>query len=178
MLAELEQEFLREVEASALRPRLKAAEAAPPFITVEIIRKMATQAPAIYVAARELRVDGHRTTVTMDVLCLARNARGHVEAQHGDGKTIGLYEITDALLALTGPGSTHGFKATGGRMDRDPAWGEAGLAAAVIAIEVSETVPAEIDVDSLAPFLLFHAEHSLVAGEAEPAAVDEVTLPQ
>lgn len=31
---------------------------------------------------------------------------------------------------------------------------------------------------SLAPFLLFRAEHSLVAGELEPAAIDEVNLPQ
>jgi hypothetical protein len=178
MLAELEQELLSEIKDSALGPRLKLVDVAPPVITIDIIRKMATTAPSVYIAARDLRVDGHRTSVTLDVLCLARNARGHVEARHGDGQTIGLYEIFDGLLALTGPGSTHGFKATGGRMDRDPAWSESGVAAAVLSVDVQETVPSEINADTLAPFVLFHAEHSLVAGEAEPAAIDEVTLPQ
>lgn len=177
MLAELELELIETVKNSALGPRLKTIDILP-RITPEVIKSFAPSAPSVYVVHRDLLVNNHRAAIKIDVLCLARNARGHIETRHGDDKTIGLYQIIDALLALTGPGSTHGFKATDARMDADAAWDAAGLAAAVMTIEVNETVPAEINVDSLAPFLLFHAEHSLVAGENEPAAVDEVTLPQ
>ncbi|HJW80829.1 MAG TPA: phage protein Gp37 [Acidiferrobacterales bacterium] len=177
MLAELENELLAAVRDSALGPRLKKIDILP-RITPDVIKSLATEAPAVYVAINSLLVDDHRVQNTIDVLCLARNARGHVEARHGDGQTIGLYQIVDAMLALTGPGSTHGFKTKSARIDADPVWEAAGLNAAGMVIEVHETVPAEVDVNSLAPFLTFHAEHSLVAGELEPAAIDEVTLPQ
>lgn len=177
MLADIELELIEEIRNSALGPRLKTLDILP-RITPEVIKSFAPGAPAVYAVTRDLTVNGHRTVVKIDVLCLARNARGHIETRHGDDKTIGLYQIVDALLALTGPGSMHGFKITDGRMDRDPAWDAAGLAAASLTIEVHETVPAEIDADGLAPFLLFHAEHSLVAGENEPAAIDEVQLEQ
>ncbi len=177
MLAELELELIEEIEKSLLGPRLKE-KAVLPRLTPEIVKTLAPTAPAVYVAARDLLVNGARTTVKIDILCLARNARGHVEKLHGDGQTIGLYQILSGLLALTGPGSTHGFKAIDARMDRAPEWEAAGLAAASLTVEVSAIVPAEIDAASLAPFLLFHAEHSLVAGENEPAAIDEVPLPQ
>lgn len=177
MLAALELELIAEIKNSLLGPRLKTVDILP-RITPEVIKTFAPSAPAVYVVTRDVRVNAHRAAATIDVLCLARNARGHVETRHGDGKTIGLYEIVDALLALTGPGSKHGFKATAARIDTDPVWEASGLGAASLTIEVHETVPAEIDADSLAPFLLFHAEHSLVAGENEPAAIDEVALPQ
>lgn len=177
MFAELELELVEEIDKSLLGQRLKEV-AVLPRITADIVKILATTAPAVYVSARDLLVNGARATVKLDVLCLARNARGRTEERHGDGKTLGLYQILDGLLALTGPGSTHGFKAIDARMDRSPEWEAAGLAAASLTVEVSDTVPAEIDAATLAPFLLFHAEHSLVAGENEPAAIDEVTLPQ
>jgi len=177
MFAELELELIAAIENSALRPRLKTLDLLP-RLTPEVLKAIAVTAPAVYVASRDLKVSGNRVDVQIDVLCLARNARGHVELHHGDGKIIGLYEIMKALLALTGPGSTHGFILTDGRPDRDPRWEDAGLAAGLLTVRVSELVPAEIDVDSLGAFLVFHAEHSLVAGENEPAAIDDVQLPQ
>ncbi|MEW6647192.1 MAG: hypothetical protein AB1450_08345 [Pseudomonadota bacterium] len=36
----------------------------------------------------------------------------------------------------------------------------------------------DVDESTLSDFLLFHAEHSLAPGDDEPAAIDEVNLPQ
>lgn len=177
MLAELEQGLLDAIDGSALGARLKKRDFLP-RISPEVLNSLATTAPAVYVATRDITVNGHRAEVVIDALCLARNARGATEAMHGDGRVIGLYEIVDALLALMGPGKQHGYTATGVRIERDPAWAAAGLNAAIVTVKAQAAVPAEIDAASLGPFLVFHAEHSLVAGDNEPPAIDEVNLPQ
>lgn len=177
MLAELEQGLLDAIAGSALGARLKKYDFLS-RITPEVMKSLAPTAPAVYVATRDITVTGHRAEVTIDALCLARNARGATEALHGDSRVIGLYEIVDALLALMGPGKQHGYTATGARNDRDPLWDAAGLNAAIVTVKAQAAVPAEIDSASLGPFLVFHAEHSLVAGGNEPAAIDEVPLPQ
>lgn len=177
MLAELEQGLLDAIDGSALGARLRRRDFLP-RITPEVLQSLATTAPAVYIATRDITVAGHRAEVVIDALCLARNARGGTSALHGDGRVIGLYEIVDALLALLGPGQQHGYTATGARHERDPAWDAAGLHAAIVTVKAQAAVPAEIDAASLGPFLLFHAEHSLAAGENEPPAIDEVNLPQ
>jgi hypothetical protein len=140
MLTELEQGLIDVVNGSALKAHLRTVDSMPD-ITPETIRNLVGTAPAVYVVAESVEFDGHRARGILSVLCLAKNSRGHQAQRRGDGDAIGLYEIVSSVAALAGPGSRNSYKALRVRLDRDAAWRQLGLAAAVFRVESSVTVP-------------------------------------
>lgn len=165
MLAELEQGLIDVVNNSALKARLRTVDSLPD-ITPETARALVTASPALYVVAESVDISGYRATGRLSVLCLSRNARGHKAERRGDGEVIGLYEMVDSTLALLGAGSTHGYKPLRTRFDRSTLWRQLGLAAAVISVETSMSVPATLDPATLSDFIIFDAQYDIAPHES------------
>jgi hypothetical protein len=173
MLAGVEQELVDLVKAeTALAGRLRAVDVVD-VATPQLLRRMISLAPAVYVLVRDARLAQNQVTLTTDLLCLSRNARGGRAARDGDGATIGAYEIADALLALL-DGSR--WRPTRAQVDRSAAWADAGVAAVLITAEASETADTAIDESTLDDFVTFDAVHDLDTDQTgEPEANDHLT---
>lgn len=178
MLGEAEQKVIDQIASSPLGARLRKV-AALPRITAEVVRRIAVEHPAVYVSPGELPIDGDSVGLEFDVLCVSKNARGYEAATRGDQATVGLYEMVDALLALTGPGATHGIIAKRARVLRSSEFEEVGIYAAVVTVALRESIPAEIDAATLDAFVTFDEKYDLDKSQTgEPVAEDTVTLPQ
>lgn len=173
MLTTLENDLVDLVKGSALNGKLRVGTL--PRISPDVIERMATSAPAVYVAWRDLKPDGEECRVTFELLLLAKNARGHEAARQGDGLTIGLYETAAALLALL---NGSGWRVTGAAAARSAGWEEKGIYAATMTAETTRTLPHEIDEAALAAFIAFHADYDLQPSNGAVDAADDVTLPQ
>ncbi len=159
MLVGTEEAFIDLVKASALKDRLRTIDAVDQ-VTPDMIRRMVASAPAVYVLVRHSRIERASARVTADVLCLARNARGGKAARHGDASAIGAYEIADAIVALCN-NLNAGFTPTDAKVDRNPAWPAAQLAAVVVTVQNSVTAPTGLDLDKLADFATFDAQYDI-----------------
>jgi phage gp37-like protein len=101
MLGELENELIAMLKTSELGKRLKMIGSQPDVPDKDLIARWGLEAPAAYVACGDGKLTDRGTVATSFVVVLvARNARGHEAARHGDGRTIGLYEMVDASIAL------------------------------------------------------------------------------
>jgi hypothetical protein len=191
MLTALENDLVDLIEASPLNGKLRVGTL--PRISPDVIERMATTAPAVYIAWRDLKPDGEECKVTFELLLLARNARGHEAARQGDGLTIGLYEEAATLLALL---NGQGWRITGAAAARSAGWEGKGIYAATMTAETNRTMPHEIDaalLATLSDFVTFDADLDIppfetatehdkwLAGDqttSRPDAEDTVTLPQ
>lgn len=180
MFAVVEDEIIAAIKASPLGSRLRAVDSLPAADEENLIARFTAEAPAVYVTTGPFVVLNRIITLRYGLACCARNARGHQAARDGEGQPIGVYEMMGALTALFGdrPTTSVGWHVTGGNWLNDKRVSRAGLTVGAVNIEGKVTVPDAIDAETLNAFLVYRAEHSLAPGGDEPAAIDEVNLPQ
>ena len=100
MLAELETGLVAKIKSSALGQRLRQIDSLPDLDGDSLIGRFTTDAPAVYVAMGSFSIKNRYARPKFGVACVARNNRSHQAARHGDGVTIGLYEMLDAVMPL------------------------------------------------------------------------------
>lgn len=164
MLAELEVEIIESLRSAPFAPKLRAIDALPD-LTPDVIRRLATTTPSVYVACGDV-VHGDVVQATFDLLCLARNAAGPKQARHGDTTHMGLYPLMDAVSFWFDSRDTGSavWSATRGKFLRQSAWPGMGLSPAVVSIG-AKVLPDKlqylIDTDALAQFTTFHADYDI-----------------
>lgn len=180
MLGILENELCSLVQESALGKRLRTVEILPALDGDNLVKKFAARPPAVYVAIGNFESRDGGIHVRASLAAVAKNARGHVAALHGEGGEIGLYEILWALLATVHDTGTESaiWRVQRGAPDFDPAYEKRGLHVGLVTLEASLSRPTETDLDSLAAFKTITSDISMAPGTDEPATGDNVSLPQ
>lgn len=197
MLAEAENALIALIKAAPIGSKLREVASLPDLDGDSLVKKFATDAPAVYFAAAPFTVSDRLARLRFGVACVARNSRGHTAARQGDGKLIGLYEMMEAVAAVL-DGATAGntgWRVTSGDFMNDEILYKAGVYAGVVQIEsYGVELPAPVDEASLAPFQTFHADYDIPLHESatehnkwlqeppdtttsKPDAADQVTLP-
>lgn len=168
------------IKASDLNNYLRTVGTLPDLDDQTLVDRFATDAPAVYVSY--VTGVGNEGSIKrrFGIAVVTRNARGHDEARHGDGVTIGLYEMIDAVESLIDGQNVAeaGWTVRTDREIKSKLMFKAGLYGAVIDIETELTIDHGVDLSTLSGFITYHAEHSMADGSAEPTAIDEITLPQ
>lgn len=162
MIVELELEIIDAIKAAPLAAHLRAVDALPDLNDATAIKAIATAAPAVYVVIGDYPLKDGLATVSFNLLCLARNARGVTAARRGDGSTIGLYQILDGLANLftSLPTESTIWNPVAVRFMRNGAWQSAGISAATLTI-TGDVMIKPIDESTLADFLTFHGDYDI-----------------
>lgn len=170
MLGELETQLVDLLKASPLGMRLKTVDSLPDTPDKDLLKRWGLDAPAAYVVAMDGALNGDVATPQFVVVLVARNARGHQAARHGDGRTVGLYEMLDAGIAELHGGQTDDANWTVTRYQfvQDEALREQGLQTALVLIQ-ADVDPPQKDAINLGDFTEFHADYDLepLAGDAD-----------
>ncbi|MCM2318063.1 MAG: DUF1834 family protein [Pseudomonas sp.] len=162
MLGELESQLVDLLKASPLGARLKVIDSLPDTPDKDLVKRWGVDAPAAYVVAMDGAVDGDVATPQFVLVLVARNARGHQAARHGDGKLIGLYAMLDAGIAELHGGATEDAVWAVSRYQflQDVALREQGLQVAMVLLQADTEVPQKAAVN-LGDFTEFHADYDL-----------------
>jgi hypothetical protein len=196
MLAELELELIGAVKASPVFAKVREIAAMPDDKPEVLVRKFAAQAPAVYVVAGNSAIGDQKEKLRFDLVCIASNSRGNDAARHGDGQTIGLYQMRDALIAFLDGHKTTGavWYAKSFDFAKAAVWRDNGLTVGSLQLETT-VMQAGLDVSALDSFITFQAdydadphqpqsEHIKWAEEppdyttSRPELTDTTTLPQ
>jgi len=196
MLAELELELIAAVKASPIAANLREVEALPDGDATTLLRKFKTAAPAVYAVAGPVAIGDEKATLRFDLICVASNARGNDAARRGDGQTIGLYQMQDALSDFLDGHKTAGaaWYAKSINFAKDKVWMDNGLSVGSLQLETTVRRTG-VDETTLGAFVTFHAdydvepfqsqsEHDKWADEppdhttSAPELTDATTLPQ
>jgi phage gp37-like protein len=166
MLGDLENELIAILKDSELGKRLKTVGSLPDVPDKDLIGRWGLEAPAAYVASGDGTVtNAGRVSSSFAVVLVARNARGHEAVRHGDARTIGLYEMLEASLALlhearsVAAGST--WYATGYQFMQMKELRDRGLHVALLALQTAAPVPVP-DISALEGFELLYANWKVV----------------
>lgn len=170
MLGELENELVASLKGSELGKRLKTIGSVPDVPDKDLISRWGLEAPAAYVASG----DGNLTergdvSAPFVIVLVARNARGHEAARHGDGRMVGLYEMVDASIALFNEARTASgtWYAAGYQFMQLTELRERGLHVALVAVQTRCAAPTP-DTSNLADFDLIYADWKQVPTAEQP----------
>jgi hypothetical protein len=196
MIAEVEQEIVAAIKASAIAGKLRAIDTLPD-LSESTLKRIMTFAPAVYVIAGNFPIKDGVASLTFSLVCLARNARGDQAARQGDGITIGLYQILDYLAGLFNPCAMPSavLSADQVRFVRADGFTAANVNAGLLTITGKVTLDHNIDESLLSDFVTFGADYDIepFAGSVEhgkwlqepadhttsaPYLTDTTTLPQ
>lgn len=150
MLGDLENELIAELKASELGKRLKTIGSLPDVPDKDMITRWGLEAPAAYVASADGSLTDRGTvSAPFVIVMVARNARGHKAARHGDGRVIGLYEMVDAGIALLNEAKTTSgvWYATGYEFMQLAELRDRGLSVALLALQTQCVVPTQATTD-------------------------------
>ena len=173
MLAELEQELINVIKASPVAQKVREIDSMPQTNANALVKQLMSQAPAIYITLRPIKLDGAKAQIAFDVILLARNARGHKAAVQGDGQTIGLYQLIEHVADAIW--KTPGWDVTDINRPRDEVFFAAGLQVASLIVKTNKfTMPFDIAPESLNDFATVHIDHTLATNA--PVAQDIVNL--
>lgn len=101
MLVELETSLVAFLRASPLAPRLRAIDALPDLDGDRLISRFGAEAPALYVALGSGEFPGRGVArPQIGIACICRNSRSALAARQGDGQTIGLLDLVEAVMTL------------------------------------------------------------------------------
>lgn len=182
------EDFIMGKARELLGPTIGTTEALPSALNLAVLKKLisSNKTPGIYpVFLGGKQSTGSRINARFDVYVIVRNVGGHISRRRGDSTERGAYLLLSALLR-----KLHGKTVPGiGTLEQKGIKNlfsmaiEENFNAALYALSVEcPNMPVidddDIDNTELNDFLRFHSEHSLVDGEEEPAAIDELTLPQ
>ncbi|MDH4229964.1 MAG: DUF1834 family protein [Nitrospirota bacterium] len=180
MLPQLENDLVALIQASTLSPKLRAVGILPDMADDTLVKQFGVQAPAVYVSGGPFRLVGVSVSPRFIVAAVAKNARGHQAARHGDGVTIGMLEMADALVAIIHNTSTSltTWRVLSGDPVQSDAFDKAGLFVHLLVVECSVAPDPALDPATLDAFITITNTASLAAGPNEPTAADTITLPQ
>lgn len=170
MLGALENELLAALKGSELGKRLKAIGSLPDVPDKDLINRWGLEAPAAYVSCLDGTLTDRGEAITpFSIVLVSRNARGHEAARHGDGRTIGLYEMIDASIALFNESRTASgvWYVTAYQFLQLTELRERGLYVAVVAAQTRCPVPTPSTVD-LADFEVIYADWKQVPDAQQP----------
>jgi len=164
MLAEAENALVAAIKAAPIAQKLKQVDTLPDLDGDSLVKRFATDAPAVYVApAASFGISNSVVTVGFGIACVARNANGQAAARKGDGKMIGMYQIAEIVAALL-----DGFKAgdvplyaTSISIMNEEKIYKAGLQVAVITLQGKATLPPSIDATSLDDFITLNSQYDI-----------------
>jgi hypothetical protein len=196
MLTVLENELIALIKASPLGTKVREVDSLPALDGQTLVQKFNTAAPAVYVASDPFSInDSGMMLPKFGIALVAKNSAGHKAARQGDGITIGLNDMIDALLGIFNFADTAScaWRPSGVEFIRDELLFANGIWMAVVKVSGSEVaLPNPIDDTALASFTTFHADldiqpHSASATQLQwsqqnytggnPDAQDDVTLP-
>jgi phage gp37-like protein len=169
LLAELEDGLIALVKTAPLGQKLATVAGLPDLDSASLVKRMAAEAPAVYVAPMDFSVADGYADARFGIACVARNSRGQEAARKGDGKAIGLAQIIDSVLALMDGGKADGvvFYVTGVSFQADEAFYAAGLYVATVAVEARAVeLPPAIDETALTDFETFRASYDIEPHES------------
>jgi len=183
IIATVEAAILGQVQAT-LGATVKVKESLAGSWTLDLLKQAIQKAPGVYVAFLSGRGNPNADGYLDGSFVVYAVTGGPLEAQRRQGtpRVIGAYEIVERLVPVLA-GLKVADVGTINVVDVSNLFKEATFELGGTVYGISLLLPNmpmtyQADLAGLAPFLLFHAEHSLVAGELEPAAIDEVNLPQ
>lgn len=164
LLAELEDGLVALVKSAPLGQKLATVAGLPDLDSASLVKRMAAEAPAVYVAPMDFTVADGLADARFGIACVAKNSRGQEAARKGDGKMIGLSQIIDSVLALMDGGKADGvvFYVTGVSFQADEAFYAAGLYVATVAIEATGVeLPAALDDAALSVFQTLRTSYDI-----------------
>jgi phage gp37-like protein len=195
MLADLENELIAAIKASPLGRKVRSVDSLPKLDGKALVSRFLTDVPAVYVAPGAFGATPEGLLLPrFGIAVLAKNAAGQVAARQGDSKTIGVYDMIDALISVLWnfSGSCAWHFRSAAMIDDDVLF-QNGLWGALLQIDgTAVEPPAPIDEAALDAFLTFHddidiAPLQIPAVQAEwsqanyihgqPDAQDQITLP-
>lgn len=167
MLAEIETGLIELLKASPLKQRLRQIDSLPDLEGDSLIGRFATDAPAVYVAMGSFPVKDRNIRPKYGIACVAKNSRSHQAARHGDGVTIGMYEMLEAVMELVdgvdivfGDNATS-FEVTACDLIASEALFQKGIYAGVVQVQSIAEVPLAGVTEHLADFKTFHADYDV-----------------
>lgn len=176
MLAEAENGLIAHIKTAALGQRLRQVDSLPDLDADSLVKKFATDAPAVYVSAAPFQVSDGSARLKFGIACVARNSRGFDAARKGDGKVIGLYDIMESVASLVDGASIAdlSWRVTGGDFLSNEALYKAGVYAGVVQVEMvgASPLPSALDESALADFQTFHGDYDVDPHQA-PAEHDK-----
>ena len=160
---------------------LRAVESVPGPLNESLIKALLTSAPAIYIAflgGRNANKHAWETTWA----CYVVTAQGdQKKRRQGEARVIGAYNIIDQLIPLLDGHSiddagTFDFQRAQNLFTVSLDKKGISVYAATFTLVLDKSYQA--NTDAINDFITFNADHSLVPGNDEPAAIDNVTLEQ
>lgn len=173
MLAELETGLVALLKASPLGKRLRQIDSLPDLEGDSLVGRFVSDSPAVYVALGSFPVKGGYAQPKFGIACVAKNSRGHQAARHGDGMTVGLQEMLDAVMAIVettpvtvGEGEDADqvtFEVLSCDQIASEALYQKGVYVGVVQIQAASGVPlpSTLDEAALADFTTFHADYDV-----------------
>lgn len=164
MLAEAEDALVAHIKASVLCAKLRAVDTLPDLEGDSLVKKFATDAPAVYVApAASFGITDSIMDVGFGIACVARNAGGQDKARKGDSKLIGMYQIAEMIASMM-----NGYQAgqiplyaTGISIMNDEKIFKAGLQVAVVTLQGRAMLASSIDESTLDDFETMHSQYDI-----------------
>lgn len=177
------EDALIEAVKTAFAATVRQVESIPGGWTMDTLQRALQFAPGIYVAFHGMAAgqtegyhDGRFTVYAV--------TKGADEAarRRGTPRVIGAYDIVEVMVQVLDGLQVHDVATaavTGvENLFRDAMFELGGTVYGVNVTLPNMPLPFEADPDTLADFVTFRAEHSMAPGDDEPAAIDQVTLPQ
>ncbi len=138
MLAELENDLITHIKASSLGAKLRDVAGLPDLTGESLVKRFATDAPAVYVAPAAFQIESRSAKVHFGIACVARNSRGQAVSRMGEAiGPVGLYEMLESIANLLNEAQINKsiWKATAVDFMNDEQLYKAGLTAGVVQIE-------------------------------------------
>jgi phage gp37-like protein len=169
VLAELEAALVDVIKASALGKCLRMIGTLPHEPEKDVLRRWATDAPAIYVVPCDGEVNTKELLTPFVLVLVAKNASGHEQARRGDLNTIGLYAMLEHSISVLHRATVAGVRIQCSQYSflQDEELTKNGLYAITLLITASGDVPA-LSADGLMIAKLY-SEWRIVADNEQPS---------
>lgn len=160
---------------------LRVVKSVPGPINEQILKAMFASVPAVYVAFLGGRNKDAYTWNASFAVYAVTGQGDQDQRRAGDARVIGAYDIVQTLI----PAINNYTVADVGTLNFERvlplfnlAMDKQGLTVYAMTFNIDLSMEYAINTDALNAFVTYHAEHSLVPGNDEPAAIDNVTLEQ
>lgn len=168
-------------ELAAAIPELKTCEGHGGRFDLQELRRVAAKAPAVFVACLGFGDAEEEGDTTAELSWAAYVVTKDAPGKPRDEAALAIAQA----LAVHIPGNRWGLDDAEGRPEGirgqnlySDRLDKQGVAMWAISWRQRMNLGGAVDSAELAAFVTFHAEHSMAPGDGEPAATDEVTLPQ
>ena len=168
MITRIENYIVDLISGSEICKHLRDVKGLPDLPDADKIKQIALMSPAVYVIIDNYmpyQDTNESMTIDAKLLVLSSNSRGFDDARHGDGQTIGMYQIADFLTKFFNP---HLSRDSDIRVQfkkwqsiSHSAFRDAGLCASYIDLDVCVSADYLLDTPTLDDFKIFSAAGDL-----------------